>query len=103
MSKLEALGHPCVCLQQPSFNISSEQFKNVTTYDDAQAIRELLDKLIIEQQRQVMLVLHSYGGVVGTEAADASLSLVHRRSQGLPGGITRLVFMCASYCRAAQV
>ena len=40
------------------------------------------------------MLFHSYGGAAGTEAA-RGLSTSERAAQGLPGGVVRLVYMCA--------
>lgn len=39
--------------------------------------------------------MHSYGGVVGTEATHESLGKKFRQSKGLSGGVVRLVYVCA--------
>lgn len=64
-------------------------------YEDAKSIRVVLDQLFAEEEREVLIVLHSYGGVVGTEATDASLSAKYHAAQGKNGGVVRLVYMCA--------
>lgn len=95
MAKLESNGMHCICPQQPTYNVSSQDMRTTTMYKDASAIRKVLDELIIEQERYVMVVLHSYGGLVGTQATDASLGVKQRASQGKMGGVVRLVYMCA--------
>ena len=40
------------------------------------------------------MLLHSYGGAVGTEAVN-SLSASERAAKGLRGGVTHLIYMCA--------
>lgn len=95
MDMLEADGYPCVCPQQPSFNLPSAQMRDFPMTRDAAAIRGALDKLIVEEERTVLVVLHSYGGVVGTEAVDASLGIRARAAKGEKGGVLRLVYMCA--------
>lgn len=73
MKKLEADGYPCVCPQQPTFNVPSAKMKTVSMYDDAKYVRSALEELIEKEERYVVVAVHSYGGVVGTEAAHASL------------------------------
>lgn len=62
-------------------------------YDDAQFIRGELE-LLIDQGQDVVLVMHSYGGVVGTQAA-AGLGKVERQNKGQKGGIIRLFYACS--------
>ncbi len=39
--------------------------------------------------------MHSYGGVVGTEAVDETLGAKQRQIKGLSGGVTQLLYLCA--------
>lgn len=61
---LQAAGHPVVCCSLPSVgaNPPKSDFG-----DDVAAIRSAASRLISEKKR-VLAVLHSYGGIVGTEA-----------------------------------
>ena len=60
-------------------------------YDDAQIIRtHVID--LTDRGHEIILLLHSYGGVVGTEAA-AGLSQTERAAKDLSGGITHLIYM----------
>ena len=64
-------------------------------YDDAKSLRSLLDELIEAQGKGVICVLHSYGGVVGTEAIHESLGRTVRQSKGLNGGVLGILYMTA--------
>src|SRR2546429_6409619 len=44
--------------------------------------------------QDVVVVMHSYGGVVGCEGLKG-LSKVERSAAGRPGGVIRLAFLCA--------
>ena len=61
---LEAAGHPVVCVSLPSVgaNPPKPDFE-----DDVAVIRSAASQLIYEKKR-VLAILHSYGGIVGTEA-----------------------------------
>jgi pimeloyl-ACP methyl ester carboxylesterase len=61
--------------------------------DDAAAIRRVTSKLAFEG-RQIVLVMHSYGGIRGTESAKG-LARKIRQAEGKPGGIIALVYLCA--------
>ena len=67
----------------------------MTMYDDAAIIRAELDKFIVVENKEVIVILHSYGGVIGTQAVHASLSRRNRKAAGLLGGVISLVYMTA--------
>jgi pimeloyl-ACP methyl ester carboxylesterase len=62
-------------------------------HTDAALVRGQLDQLL-EEGKEVVLILHSYGGVVGTEAA-AGLGLKARQKNGQTGGVIGLFYMAA--------
>ncbi|KAL9058270.1 MAG: hypothetical protein Q9162_001869 [Coniocarpon cinnabarinum] len=65
------------------------------TFDgDVTAIREALTQLIVAEEKEVVLVAHSYAGIPATEAP-ASLSRNERQQQGRKGGLIRLVYIMA--------
>ena len=87
----EADGFPTECPTQPSFGGPP----TVTLYDDAERIRSVIEKSVKSEGRDIILAMHSYGGIVGTQAADESFSEASRESQGLEGGVILLLYMCA--------
>lgn len=88
--KLEALDYTVICPKQPSTGASSP---TVTLSDDAAQVRAELD-LLVEDGLEVFVVMHSYGGLVGSEAA-AGLGRVERSKRGLRGGVIGLLYVCA--------
>ncbi|KAL4805508.1 Alpha/beta hydrolase fold-1 [Aspergillus unguis] len=56
---------------------------------------------LVDSGRQVVLVLHSYGGVVGPSAAEG-LGYAQRSKAGLVGGIISVVWMAAFVARKGQ-
>lgn len=88
----ESAGYPTECPCQPTFDARAG---TATLYDDAKCIRFLLNELVEKQGKDVICVLHSYGGVVGTEAIDASLGKKNRQDNGLSGGVLGLLYMAA--------
>ncbi|KAI2619292.1 Alpha/Beta hydrolase protein [Hypoxylon sp. NC1633] len=64
-----------------------------THLDDAVHIRQFLLPYL-EQGRKVVVVAHSYGGIVATEVA-GGLTLKERRSRGQKGGIISVVYIAA--------
>ncbi|KAF4969934.1 hypothetical protein FSARC_2920 [Fusarium sarcochroum] len=63
--------------------------------EDVKEASSVLDKHI-KQEKDVVLLMHSYGGMVGTEAT-RGLSRLEREKAGLKGGIVRLVFLAAIF------
>ncbi|KAL8659961.1 MAG: hypothetical protein Q9202_006866 [Teloschistes flavicans] len=61
-------------------------------YQDADLIRTVVLSLA-EKDREVIMLLHSYGGAPGSEAVKG-LSKKERESNGLPGGVTHIIYMC---------
>jgi Alpha/beta hydrolase family len=61
--------------------------------DDCKVVRSSAMHLA-DQGRSIIVLMHSYGGVVGTDSLK-DLSFSYRQSQGLPGGVVRLIYMCA--------
>lgn len=63
-------------------------------YDDADNIHRLVEKLA-DEGKDVVIVMHSYGGLPGTQACDG-LSRTERLRDSKPGGIVRLLFVGAA-------
>lgn len=89
---IESAGYPTSCPLLPFYGA---QPPTTTLYDDAAALRTEFDRLIGKEGKNVVVVMHSYGGVVGTEAVHASLGKSARAAEGKAGGVLRLVFLCA--------
>lgn len=63
--------------------------------DDVKEATSVLNKYI-DQGKNVVLLMHSYGGMVGTEAT-RGLARFEREKAGLKGGITYLVFLASIF------
>ena len=61
-------------------------------FADAQVVRDQVISLI-DKSREVIMLLDSYGGAVGTEAVKG-LSASERATRGLKGGVVHLIYMC---------
>ena len=83
-------------------NTDRETFPQVSLVDDALAIRTELIRQIEYGGKTVVVVMHSYGGLVGSEAATEDLSYAKRQAQGLPGGVIHLFFYSASLLSEGQ-
>ena len=89
--KLQETGFDVFCPQLPTCNKSGRS--NASLHSDAETVRSQVISLI-EDSRDVVMLLHSYGGAVGTEVA-RGLSASERASRTLNGGIIGLIYMCA--------
>lgn len=91
IQQLQQAGFEVVCPLLPTCDETKRL--NASMYNDAQVIRSHVISLL-NSSREVIMLLHSYGGAVGTEAVK-DLSKGSRAPQGLHGGVVRLIYMCA--------
>lgn len=61
--------------------------------DDVAHVREVV-KSAVGAGEHVLMIMHSYGGAVGTGAVEG-LSLAERSAAGLSGGVVHLLYLCA--------
>ena len=87
---LQHAGFEVLCPRLPT----CDEAKRLTAdmFADAQAVRDQVVSLI-DKSREVIMLLHSYGGAVGTEAVKG-LSGSERATRGLKGGVVHLIYMC---------
>jgi hypothetical protein len=57
-----------------------------TLSDDALAVQTVVQRFV-EAGKRVIVAMHSYGGLVGSEAIVKDLSFDQRQSEGRPGGV----------------
>ncbi|KAI9668866.1 MAG: hypothetical protein M1831_000936 [Alyxoria varia] len=89
---VKSAGYVVECPLLPTCNGSRPP--NATRADDVAVVRSILDRLIAEN-RPILPIMHSYGGVVGSEALTEDYTLDRRSKIGLSGGIGRLIFVTA--------
>ena len=100
---LKAQGYPTIHPQLPSCsNTDSPNFPQVSLVDDALAIRTELTRQVEYEGKNVVVVMHSYGGLVGSEAIAEDLTWAKRRAQGLPGGVIHIFFYAAFLLNEGQ-
>lgn len=80
----EAPAHPSIGAEPP----------NKTLYDDVASFKAALTQLVEEQGKDVVVVGHSYGGVVASCAVEG-LAKDARKAAGKEGGVIRVVYMAA--------
>ncbi|KAM5344445.1 hypothetical protein ACJ41O_012981 [Fusarium nematophilum] len=79
----EAVSYPSVGAEPPVKGLE----------DDAAAVRNVLQRLA-DNGDQIVLVVHSYGGLVGANAVKG-LGYRQRQEQGLSGGVIMFVYLAA--------
>jgi pimeloyl-ACP methyl ester carboxylesterase len=88
---LKAQGYDAVCPHLPTCNHDETPTK--TLADDIALIRDTASTLA-DDGKEIIVLMHSYGGVVGTDAL-YGLSTSERVRQGFKGVLKRLVYMRA--------
>lgn len=84
---------------QPTYPSLTDQdapgFTSKTLTTDADAVEAVIKTLVEDEGKTVMVVMHSYGGLVGSEAIPGALTYASRRERDLPGGVARLFYLAA--------
>ncbi|KAI1389602.1 alpha/beta-hydrolase [Hypoxylon trugodes] len=65
---------------------------NSSHEDDVAAVRKVI-KSFVDDGKEVIVYMHSYGAVVGTNAVEG-LTKKDREAQGLSGGVVYLFYLC---------
>ena len=87
---LKSAGYDVTALTLPSVG-AEPPLDNID--DDVTLIHETVERLA-DAGKDVVVVMHSYGGVPGSEAMKG-LSKADRKQKGLGGGVAGLVYLCA--------
>lgn len=110
VESLTAVGIDAYCPQLPTSDLTKLNVGDTSAPDydrgppdggypqgpeDTDAILRILKPLILEQGKRVLMVGHSSGGWVATEAARPELQEKVRKGQGLAGGIIGLFYIGA--------
>jgi pimeloyl-ACP methyl ester carboxylesterase len=90
--KLQAAHYDVVSSTLPSLDPSNPNVTTVTT--DSTFISEKLLAPLLTEGKDIVLVMHSYGGSPGSVAAHGQ-SKTERSSKGLEGGIVGIIFIAA--------
>ena len=90
IQQLQQAGFEVFCPQLPTCDETKRL--NADMFGDAQVVRSQVVSLV-DKAREVIMLLHSYGGAVGTEAVEG-LSTSERATKKLHGGVVRLIYMC---------
>jgi pimeloyl-ACP methyl ester carboxylesterase len=88
---LEKAGYENVVVPLPSANSEGKYKTPPTMTDDAASIKAVISDLV-NNGKEVIIVMHSYGGYPGTEAT-GGLAKADRQKQGKDGGVAALVYV----------
>lgn len=89
LSHLQHLSYPTAYASYPSLNPSHPATADAAN-DTENVLKESLLPLIEDGGKDVVIVMHSYGGVPGSSAA-RGLSKVQRSGEGKRGGVVGLI------------
>ena len=100
---LVAGGFPVIHPKLPSISdTESPDFPQRSIVDDAATVRAELTRAIELEGKVVIVVMHSYGGLVGSEAVTEEFSYQTRQARGLAGGVPHLFFYSAFLLNEGQ-
>lgn len=95
---LQKLGHETICPRLPSCS-DGVSYENCFA-EDVNCIRRNVTELI-DAGKEVVVLMHSDGGVVGTEALHG-LGLEKNKAVGKAGGVKRMVYLSAFIPQVGQ-
>ena len=87
----EKAGYETSCPRQPSVG----NLPPVCLVDDAKRITHELEQLVEEKQKDVLVVAHSYGGMVANLGVEKRFAKAVCTEQGKAGGVVRIIYMAA--------
>jgi hypothetical protein len=84
---------------QPSYPSLTGQnepdFSKRTLTDDVKVVEAALRKLVEDENLTVLVVMHSYGGLVRAESVPEELTLKSCKESGLSGGVAHFFYNAA--------
>ena len=89
-SLLNQISYPTVTVELPT----TVKATTAKYPDDVHAIRSVLEKLIEEEGKEVMLAPCSYGGVPGCQSV-GGMQRSSRKAEGKAGGVVHVLFIAA--------
>ncbi|KAI1489524.1 alpha/beta-hydrolase [Biscogniauxia mediterranea] len=81
-------------VNNPDFNLGPPAGGYPQGEEDLKVVLGVLNP-VVDRGKRVILLAHSSGGWVATEAARPELQAKHRKASGLPGGIIGILYMGA--------
>ncbi|KAF7361659.1 AB hydrolase-1 domain-containing protein [Mycena venus] len=94
---LHAKGYPTEVVSHPTIGSLAS---TATPNADAMNLRRVLEEVINNQQKDVVLFCHSYGGFVGSQSNGFERSM--RAKAGQKGGIIKVIYLSANLPREGE-
>ncbi|MCJ1287295.1 hypothetical protein MMC26_006643 [Xylographa opegraphella] len=91
IAHLETLSFPSIAVSLPTIGTLAA---TAGLYDDVQAVRSTLERLVEVENKEVILIPHSYGGNPGCQAV-GGLERSKRVKEGKNGGVIHCLFISA--------
>lgn len=91
IAELQKLGYDATAV---AYATMGPNIETAEQWDDVRAVQDAVSHIVDEQQRDVILMLHSYGGWVGSRAVKG-LDKETREKNGKKNGIMEVVFLAA--------
>lgn len=98
VDSLHAKGHPAEAISHPSIG---ELASSVPPDADAANLRQVLEKLINNEEKDIILFCHSYGGVPGSQSIHG-LERSARAKADQKGGISKVIYLSAILPREGE-
>lgn len=93
ITSLQAHGYTAQAIPLSSTGHASPN--NPSMKDDVACIRSVIAPLVEQEEKDVLLVLHSAGAFLGSMAIER-LSVKERKEQGKKGGVKKIVFLAGA-------
>lgn len=91
-SLLQRQGFTTYTVTNPSTGTTSPG--NPSFSDDVRAAQAVIGPLVLKEEQEIVMVLHSADGAIGSPAAEG-LTVGKRRAEGKKGGVVHLPFITA--------
>ena len=93
---LETKGYSVACPKLPSIsNQDDADFGKKSLTDDTKAVEDVIKDLVEQQEKVFVVLMRSYGGLVGSNAVPKELSWADRQANGKKGGVIYLFYFAA--------
>ena len=89
--QFRSAGYEALCPLLPSFDAPAA---DVGIKEDSSTIQRVIEDLM-RQGKEILVLGHSYGGIIMSEALIPAYDLRARSLAGLKGGVIGLTFICA--------
>ncbi|PSN67693.1 catalytic protein [Corynespora cassiicola Philippines] len=92
---IESHGFPVVQPEYPSLDQADPNLSSRDLDDDATVAEAAIRDIVEEHNKTAIIVMHSYGGLVGAESVPQELTVNSRQEKGLDGGVKHLFYFSA--------